>query len=38
MAGDTLHRVDLATGKATLLGKVSGLDGPVLDTAVLPKM
>ncbi len=36
--GDTLHRVDLATGKATMAKKVSGLDGAVRDIAAMPKM
>jgi hypothetical protein len=38
MVGDTLHRVDLATGKATMAKKVSGLDGAVRDIAAMPKM
>jgi len=38
MTGDTLHVVDLATGKAKALGTVAGLKGPVRDIAVLPAM
>lgn len=38
MAGGTLYRVDLASGKATEHGKIAGLDGAVRDIAVLPKM
>ncbi|HEY8381876.1 MAG TPA: DUF4394 domain-containing protein [Microvirga sp.] len=37
MAGDTLYRVDLASGKATSVGKVSGVTGTVRDIAVMPK-
>jgi hypothetical protein len=37
MAGDTLYRVDLATGKATLVGKIAGVSGTVRDIAALPK-
>jgi hypothetical protein len=38
MADDTLHKVDLATGKATPVGKISGLGGAVTDIAVMPAM
>ncbi|WP_293866803.1 DUF4394 domain-containing protein [uncultured Alsobacter sp.] len=38
MIDDTLHAVDLATGKATAAGKISGLTGPVRDIAALPAM
>jgi hypothetical protein len=38
MAGDTLYRVDLASGKATEHGKIAGATGTVRDIAVLPKM
>lgn len=38
MADDTLHAVDLSTGKATALGKVAGVSAPVIDIAVLPAM
>jgi hypothetical protein len=38
MAGDTLYRVDLATGKGTQIGKIAGVSGPVRDIAVLPAM
>ena len=39
MSGDTLYRVDLATGNATALGKVTGVgSGPVRDIAVMPAM
>jgi hypothetical protein len=37
MAGDVLYRVDLATGKATLVGKIAGMSGTVRDIAALPK-
>lgn len=36
MAGRILHRVDLATGRATPVGEVKGLTGTVRDIAVLP--
>ncbi|MGU3496406.1 DUF4394 domain-containing protein [Xanthobacteraceae bacterium A53D] len=38
MAGDTLYKVDLATGKATAAGKVAGVTGKVHDIAILPGM
>lgn len=38
MAGDTLYAVNLETGAATALGKVSGVSEPVLDIAALPAM
>ncbi len=40
MAGDTLHKVDLATGKATPVGKVAGVTAgmQVRDIAAMPKM
>ncbi|WP_246702659.1 DUF4394 domain-containing protein [Starkeya sp. ORNL1] len=38
MAGDTLHKVDLATGKATPVGKVGGISGRVRDIASVPVM
>ena len=38
MAGPTLYRVDLSTGKATAAGKVKGVDGTVKDIAILPAM
>ncbi|TDU00972.1 uncharacterized protein DUF4394 [Azorhizobium sp. AG788] len=38
MAGDTLYRVELATGKAKAAGKVSALETPVRDIAILPAM
>ncbi|WP_407529617.1 DUF4394 domain-containing protein [Methylobacterium oryzisoli] len=38
MAGDTLHAVDLATGKATVVAKIAGASGPVRDIAALPSM
>ncbi len=37
MVGDALHRVDLATGKATAIGKIAGVTGTVRDIAALPK-
>jgi hypothetical protein len=33
LAGGTLHQVDLATGKATVVGKIAGLSGTVTDIA-----
>ncbi|RDJ20981.1 DUF4394 domain-containing protein [Bosea caraganae] len=38
LADGTLHKVDLATGKASLVGKVSGLAAPARDIAALPAM
>jgi hypothetical protein len=38
MAGGTLYRVDLASGKASEHGKIAGVNGTVKDIAVLPKM
>ncbi|MBS7555341.1 DUF4394 domain-containing protein [Ancylobacter dichloromethanicus] len=38
MAGDTLYSVDLATGKATAVGKIAGVTGKVHDIAILPAM
>ena len=38
MVDDTLHAVDLATGKATPLGKIAGLTGKVHDIAAIPAM
>jgi hypothetical protein len=38
MAGDTLYSVDLASGKATAVAKISGAKGPVRDIAILPAM
>ena len=38
MAGDTLYKVDLATGKATSVGKIAGVSGTVRDIAVRPAM
>lgn len=38
MAGDTLHAVDLASGKATVVAKIAGASGPVRDIAALPGM
>ena len=35
-AGGALHTVDLATGKATAVGKIDGLKGRLSDIAVLP--
>jgi DNA-binding beta-propeller fold protein YncE len=37
MAGDTLYKVDLASGKATAHGKIAGVAGPVRDIAALPQ-
>ena len=36
IAGDTLYKVDLASGAASAQGKISGLKGQVRDMAVLP--
>jgi DNA-binding beta-propeller fold protein YncE len=38
LADGALHKVDLATGKAAMVGKVSGLNAPARDVAVLPAM
>ena len=38
MAGDWLHSVDLATGKATPVTKIGGVEGQVRDIAILPGM
>ena len=35
MAGSTLYRVDLATGKATEAAKISGVSGAVRDIAII---
>lgn len=34
--GGTLHTLDLATGKATAVGKIAGVSGAISDIAVLP--
>ncbi len=36
LADGALHKVDLATGKALMVGKVTGLSAPVRDVAALP--
>jgi hypothetical protein len=38
LADGALHKVDLATGKASMVGKVTGLSAPVRDVASLPAM
>lgn len=38
MADGTLHSVDLASGKATVVAKIAGAEGEVRDIAVMPKM
>ncbi|MBM6596623.1 DUF4394 domain-containing protein [Microvirga pudoricolor] len=38
MAGDTLYKVDLATGKAASVAKIAGVAGTVRDIAAMPKM
>lgn len=38
MAGDTLYKVDLASGKGTQVGQIAGVNGAVRDIAVMPKM
>ena len=37
LTGNTLHTLDLATGKPTTLGEVAGLPGNIIDIAVLPE-
>jgi hypothetical protein len=37
MAGDTLYKVDLATGKGTSVAKIAGVSGTVRDIAAMPK-
>ena len=36
--GDTLHSVDLATGRGTMVAKIAGVSGTVRDIAALPAM
>ena len=38
MSGDTLYKVDLATGKGEAAGKIAGVSGAVRDIAILPPM
>ena len=38
MADGTLYSVDLATGKATSVGKIAGVTGAVRKITMLPKM
>jgi hypothetical protein len=38
MAGDTLYKVDLSTGKGTSVAKIAGVSGAVRDIAAMPKM
>lgn len=38
MAGDTLYKIDLATGKGEAAGKIAGVTGAVRDIAILPAM
>ena len=38
MTGGTLYRIDLGSGKATEVGPVTDLGGPVRDIAILPRM
>jgi hypothetical protein len=38
VADGALHKVDLASGKATMVGKIAGISGAVRDVAVLPAM
>lgn len=38
MAGDTLYKVDLTTGKGEMAAKIAGVSGKVRDIAILPKM
>lgn len=37
MAGKSLYKVDLATGKASEVGMISGVEGTVSDIAAMPK-
>ena len=37
MTGDQLWSIDLATGKATLVGRIEGLQGAVKDIAILSR-
>ena len=37
MNGKSLYKVDLATGKASEVGMISGVDGTVRDIAAMPK-
>jgi hypothetical protein len=37
MSGKTLYKVDLATGKASEVGMIAGVDGTVRDIAAMPK-
>lgn len=36
LADGDLHKVDIATGKASMVGKITGLSAPVRDVAALP--
>jgi hypothetical protein len=38
VAGGMLHKVDLANGKATMTGTLSGISGTITDMAVWPDM
>jgi hypothetical protein len=38
MAGDTLYQVDLTSGMATSVGKITGVSGTVRDIAIMQKM
>jgi hypothetical protein len=38
MAGDTLYKIDLATGKGEAAGKIAGVTGAVRDIAILPSL
>ena len=38
MAGDTLYKIDLATGKGAMVAKIAGASAPVRDIAALPAM
>ena len=37
MNGKSLYKVDLATGKASEIGMIAGVDGTVRDIAAIPK-
>ena len=38
MAGDTLYKVDLTSGKGSSVAKITGVTGMVRDIAAMPKM
>jgi len=36
LVGGALYTIDLASGQAKSAGKIAGLEGPLLDLAILP--